>query len=132
MHNISELICKVCCSLFLVVHDSCYCLHIQIWKYPKLWVGFLKCAIQTKPQSFSVLLQVGIFLFLFLFVYACSVRLTYDFFHYYMSIFWINFLNLSFQLPAPQLENALSKNPILKAPLGEHASQPQIRSALPR
>ncbi|KAF3331748.1 symplekin isoform X1 [Carex littledalei] len=64
----------------------------QIWKYPKLWVGFLKCAIQTKPQSFSVLLQ----------------------------------------LPAPQLENALSKNPILKAPLVEHASQPQIRSALPR
>ncbi|XP_042456319.1 uncharacterized protein LOC122040899 isoform X1 [Zingiber officinale] len=30
----------------------------QIWKYPKLWVGFLKCAIQMKPQSFSVLLQL--------------------------------------------------------------------------
>ncbi|KAG6523623.1 hypothetical protein ZIOFF_013488 [Zingiber officinale] len=29
----------------------------QIWKYPKLWVGFLKCAIQMKPQSFTVLLQ---------------------------------------------------------------------------
>ncbi|KAJ1699001.1 hypothetical protein LUZ63_007513 [Rhynchospora breviuscula] len=64
----------------------------QIWKYPKLWVGFVKCAIQTKPQSFGVLLQ----------------------------------------LPAPQLENALSKNPILKAPLIEHASQPHIRSTLPR
>ncbi|KAG0503231.1 hypothetical protein HPP92_003303 [Vanilla planifolia] len=30
----------------------------QIWKYPKLWVGFLKCALQTKPQSFKVLLQL--------------------------------------------------------------------------
>ncbi|XP_026660999.2 symplekin isoform X2 [Phoenix dactylifera] len=64
----------------------------QIWKYPKLWVGFLKCAIQTKPQSFSVLLQ----------------------------------------LPAPQLENALTRNPMLRAPLAEHANQPNIRSTLPR
>eukprot|EP00257_Ricinus_communis_P020865 XP_015580215.1 uncharacterized protein LOC8265046 isoform X1 [Ricinus communis] len=30
----------------------------QIWKYPKLWVGFLKCTFLTKPQSFSVLLQL--------------------------------------------------------------------------
>ncbi|CAA6661820.1 unnamed protein product [Spirodela intermedia] len=30
----------------------------QIWKYPKLWVGFLKCTLQTKPQSFGVLLQL--------------------------------------------------------------------------
>ncbi|KAI4331577.1 hypothetical protein MLD38_029754 [Melastoma candidum] len=30
----------------------------QIWKYPKLWVGFLKCASLTKPQSFTVLLQL--------------------------------------------------------------------------
>lgn len=30
----------------------------QIWKYPKLWVGFVKCALLTKPQSFSVLLQL--------------------------------------------------------------------------
>lgn len=37
-----------------------------------------------------------------------------------------------FQLPAPQLENALSKNPTLKAPLAEHAEQPNIRSTLPR
>ncbi|XP_024312519.1 symplekin isoform X2 [Brachypodium distachyon] len=63
----------------------------QIWKYPKLWVGFLKCAILTKPQSYGVLLQ----------------------------------------LPAPQLENALNKNPVLKAPLVEHASQPNVRSTLP-
>ncbi|KAJ3682829.1 hypothetical protein LUZ60_013056 [Juncus effusus] len=62
----------------------------QIWKYPKLWVGFVKCAIQLK--AFSVLLQ----------------------------------------LPAQQLENAISKNPILKAPLFEHASQPHICSTLPR
>ncbi|OEL15347.1 Symplekin [Dichanthelium oligosanthes] len=63
-----------------------------IWKYPKLWVGFLKCAILTKPQSYGVLLQ----------------------------------------LPAPQLENSLSKNPTLKAPLVEHAEQPNVRSTLPR
>ncbi|KAJ1396171.1 Symplekin/Pta1, N-terminal [Sesbania bispinosa] len=30
----------------------------QIWKYPKLWVGFLKCVQLTKPQSFGVLLQL--------------------------------------------------------------------------
>lgn len=64
----------------------------QIWRFPKLWVGFLKCAIQTTPQSFSVLLQ----------------------------------------LPATQLENALSKNPTLKPPLAEHANQLNIRSTLPR
>ncbi|KAL3038111.1 hypothetical protein AAZX31_01G111400 [Glycine max] len=29
----------------------------QIWKYPKLWVGFLKCVQLTKPQSFGILLQ---------------------------------------------------------------------------
>ncbi|XP_042456469.1 symplekin-like [Zingiber officinale] len=30
----------------------------QIWKMPKLWVGFLKCAAQTQPRSFNVLLQL--------------------------------------------------------------------------
>ncbi|KAG9454622.1 hypothetical protein H6P81_007526 [Aristolochia fimbriata] len=30
----------------------------QIWRMPKLWVGFLKCAAQTAPHSFSVLLQL--------------------------------------------------------------------------
>ncbi|GAV75491.1 DUF3453 domain-containing protein/Symplekin_C domain-containing protein [Cephalotus follicularis] len=64
----------------------------QIWKYPKLWVGFLKCAYLTKPQSFSVLLQ----------------------------------------LPPQQLENALNRTVALKAPLVAHASQPNIRSSLPR
>ncbi|CAN1303628.1 SYMPK [Linum perenne] len=64
----------------------------QIWKYPKLWVGFLKCALLTKPQSFSVLLQ----------------------------------------LPPPQLENALNRTGALRAPLVAHASQPHIKSTLPR
>lgn len=31
---------------------------IQIWKMPKLWVGFLKLVSQTHPHSFNVLLQV--------------------------------------------------------------------------
>lgn len=30
----------------------------QIWKSPNLWVGFLKCADQTQPHSFHVLLQL--------------------------------------------------------------------------
>ncbi|XP_065852529.1 uncharacterized protein [Euphorbia lathyris] len=64
----------------------------QIWKYPKLWVGFLKCALLTKPQSFNLLLQ----------------------------------------LPPPQLENALNRTAPLKAPLVAHASQPNIKSSLPR
>ncbi|XP_045833807.1 symplekin isoform X2 [Trifolium pratense] len=64
----------------------------QIWKYPKLWVGFLKCLQLTKPQSFGVLLQ----------------------------------------LPPPQLEVALNKIAVLKAPLIAHASQPDIQSSLPR
>ncbi|KAH9292804.1 hypothetical protein KI387_042014, partial [Taxus chinensis] len=64
----------------------------QIWRFPKLWVGFLKCAYQTKPHSFHVLLQ----------------------------------------LPAAQLENALNKNSVLRAPLITHANNPNIRSTLPR
>ncbi|KAL7095344.1 hypothetical protein ACP275_10G018300 [Erythranthe tilingii] len=64
----------------------------QIWKNPKLWVGFMKCALLTKPQSFGVLLQ----------------------------------------LPITQLENALNRTQALRAPLVAHASQPHIRSSLPR
>ncbi|KAK1437129.1 hypothetical protein QVD17_02914 [Tagetes erecta] len=64
----------------------------QIWKNQKLWVGFLKCAQLTKPQSFSVLLQ----------------------------------------LPPTQLEIALNKQPVLKGPLVSYASQPDIRTSLPR
>lgn len=30
----------------------------QIWKWPNLWIGFLKCADQTQPHSFPVLLQL--------------------------------------------------------------------------
>ncbi|KAK7410423.1 hypothetical protein VNO78_01196 [Psophocarpus tetragonolobus] len=30
----------------------------QVWRMPKLWVGFLKCVYQTQPRSFHVLLQL--------------------------------------------------------------------------
>ncbi|KAI3760736.1 hypothetical protein L1987_51135 [Smallanthus sonchifolius] len=30
----------------------------QVWRMPKLWVGFLKCISQTQPHSFCVLLQL--------------------------------------------------------------------------
>ncbi|KAA8528405.1 hypothetical protein F0562_035760 [Nyssa sinensis] len=30
----------------------------QVWRMPKLWVGFLKCVAQTQPHSFHVLLQL--------------------------------------------------------------------------
>ncbi|GMH13657.1 hypothetical protein Nepgr_015498 [Nepenthes gracilis] len=64
----------------------------QIWKMPKLWVGFLKCVSQTQPHSFRVLLQ----------------------------------------LPAPQLESALSKHSNLRVSLAAFAGQPTIRASLPR
>ena len=42
--------------------SSCYepylPLAVQVWKYPKVWEGFVKCCQRTKPQSFSVLLQL--------------------------------------------------------------------------
>ena len=37
-----------------------------------------------------------------------------------------------FQLPPPQLENALNRTAALKAPLVAHASQQNIRASLPR
>lgn len=64
----------------------------QIWRMPKLWVGFLKCVSQTQPHSFRVLLQ----------------------------------------LPPPQLESALNKYANLRGPLVAYASQPSIRTSLPR
>lgn len=64
----------------------------QIWKMPKLWVGFLKCASQTQPHSFRVLLK----------------------------------------LPPAQLESVLNKYASLRSPLAAHASQPSIRTSLPR
>jgi len=36
------------------------------------------------------------------------------------------------QLPPPQLENALNRTAALKAPLVAYASQPNIKSSLPR
>ncbi|XP_064900323.1 LOW QUALITY PROTEIN: symplekin [Columba livia] len=30
----------------------------QVWKYPKVWEGFIKCCQRTKPQSFPVVLQL--------------------------------------------------------------------------
>ncbi|KII62096.1 Symplekin [Thelohanellus kitauei] len=32
----------------------------QVWKFPKLWKGFIKCCERTKPQSFGILLQLPI------------------------------------------------------------------------
>jgi len=30
----------------------------QVWKQPKVWVGFVKCCERTQPQSFAVILQL--------------------------------------------------------------------------
>ncbi|KAM9590922.1 LOW QUALITY PROTEIN: symplekin-like [Morphnus guianensis] len=30
----------------------------QVWKYPKVWEGFIKCCQRMKPQSFQVVLQL--------------------------------------------------------------------------
>ncbi|XP_071796722.1 symplekin-like [Asterias amurensis] len=32
----------------------------QVWKFPKVWEGFVKCCERTKPQSFQVLLQLSV------------------------------------------------------------------------
>ncbi|KAE9447623.1 hypothetical protein C3L33_20463, partial [Rhododendron williamsianum] len=136
-----------------------------IWKYPKLWVGFLKCAHLTKPQSFSVLLQfqelknwyetighirsdgekrglgwMGGERFL-LFQLQCFMwemmkmestdqnRLV------QVPIVSASMLRMGDDengLPPTQLENALNKMAALRAPLIAYASQPNIRSPLPR
>ncbi|XP_033207446.1 symplekin [Belonocnema kinseyi] len=31
----------------------------QVWKYPKVWEGFVKCCERTQPQSFAVILQLS-------------------------------------------------------------------------
>ncbi|MGH0141877.1 UNVERIFIED_CONTAM: hypothetical protein FKN15_004050 [Acipenser sinensis] len=41
----------------LLVHVRSFTPH-QVWKYPKVWEGFIKCCQRTKPQSFAVLLQL--------------------------------------------------------------------------
>lgn len=30
----------------------------KVWKYPRVWEGFVRCCQRTKPQSFNVLLQL--------------------------------------------------------------------------
>ncbi|KAG7942391.1 hypothetical protein I3843_16G099700 [Carya illinoinensis] len=64
----------------------------QVWRMPKLWVGFLKCVSQTQPHSFDVLLQ----------------------------------------LPPPQLESTLNKHSNLRGALAAYATQPSIRTSIPR
>lgn len=65
MEILSRLVSKQVSSLPEVYYSPLSCLSVfnliytmQIWKYPKLWVGFMKCTLLTKPQSFGVLLQV--------------------------------------------------------------------------
>lgn len=86
---------------------------------PKLWVGFLKCVSQTQPHSFRVLLQVidG------LFVYG-KFLVTFD--------LQLSKVVYCLQLPAPQLESALNKHANLRGPLSAYASQPSVKSSLPR
>lgn len=38
--------------------DALTILPPQVWKYPKVWEGFIKCCQRTKPQSFQVILQL--------------------------------------------------------------------------
>jgi hypothetical protein len=92
MEIMSRLVSKqvLDCFCFLIEEDISHCsfLHIsktglchlpwQIWKYPKLWVGFLKCAILTKPQSYGVLLQVGTLLRIsYVIYYSYMTRLSF-------------------------------------------------------
>lgn len=94
---------------------------LQVWRMPKLWVGFLKCASQTQPHSFHVLLQVS-----HLFMWRTSLA-----FHWW---FWLQLSWPIFplQLPPPQLESALNKYANIKGPLATYASQPSIKASLSR
>ncbi|MFS7913248.1 putative symplekin [Helianthus anomalus] len=83
----------------------------QVWRMPKLWVGFLKCISQTQPHSFRVLLQV------------CSVPIIATVFKRAV---------VSQALPSPQLEGALNKYGSLRGPLAAYANQPSIKATLPR
>lgn len=49
----------------------------QVWRMPKLWVGFLKCISQTQPHSFHVLLQVFIHLFFVALFFSFPFSLNY-------------------------------------------------------
>ncbi|KAK6779727.1 hypothetical protein RDI58_021911 [Solanum bulbocastanum] len=53
----SRYVLPVLCELYQCILNSDIFV-VQIWKYPKLWVGFVKCALLTRPQSFGVLLQL--------------------------------------------------------------------------
>lgn len=97
-------------------------LGIQVWKMPKLWVGFLKCVSQTRPHSFNVLLQV---LYGFHSFKNLSGGLGIFNLHLYLCIRCL-------QLPPPLLESALNKHANLRSPLATYASQPSIKTSLPR
>lgn len=58
-HNISTQYEARETQMLITVVTVCagYCL-LQVWKYPKVWEGFVKCCQRTKPQSYSVLLQL--------------------------------------------------------------------------
>lgn len=49
----------------------------------------------------------------------------------FFNLFLTGYCNL-LQLPPPQLENALNRIAAIKGPLIAHASQPNVRSSLPR
>lgn len=57
----AKLWLNICFYFFLHISAilmSVIVFSLQVWKYPKVWEGFVKCCQRTKPQSYSVLLQL--------------------------------------------------------------------------
>lgn len=84
MEILSKLVSRQVCQVAREVSVSSYnmrkltlCYNIeQVWRMPKLWVGFLKCISQTQPHSFHVLLKV---LMIFLFCYCGPLSLWFSY-----------------------------------------------------
>ncbi|XP_014117876.1 PREDICTED: symplekin [Pseudopodoces humilis] len=76
----------------------------QVWKYPKVWEGFIKCCQRTKPQSFQVWKYPKVWEG---FIKCCQRTKPQSF-------------QVVLQLPPPQLAAVFEKCPELREPLLSH------------
>lgn len=72
--------------------------------------------------------EIGLVSYFYLAVWECGICRCSCFYPLHI---WLT-CGFCFQLPPQQLENALNRTAALKAPLVAHASQPNIKSSLPR
>jgi hypothetical protein len=86
-------------TIFVFLKFEFSLLLLQIWKMPKLWVGFLKLAYQTQPRSFDVLLQVLLLVFyvfirswiyILVFLLTCHDDATCSYLRHSLKLHWIS------------------------------------------